>query len=61
MSTPACEDADTISRRIAELREAALPRCPLMPEKPLYDCLRTSTRCGEKCPHHADWLGPEAA
>lgn len=57
----ACEDADAISRRIAEIKADKVPRCPLFAERKLYDCLRSSSRCGEPCPLKNDWIGPETA
>lgn len=54
----ACEDADAIHAAMIAIREAAKPRCPST-KKTVHDCLRTSARCPETCPHHEFWVGPE--
>lgn len=58
MRSRAADDADTITTRINELREEAKPRCPNNPGITLYNCLRSSSRCGDSCPHAKDWMGP---
>jgi hypothetical protein len=54
----ACEDAETITRRLAELAAERQPKCP-MGTRPLYECLRMAARCPSDCPYTDDWLGPE--
>lgn len=54
----ACEDADTITGRIAEIEAERRPKCPVT-RNDLHACLRTSSRCGEHCPHRDIWVGPE--
>ena len=54
----ACEDADIIAIRMAQIREAERPMCPLVACRTLYDCLRTAAQCGDSCPHRHEWVGP---
>lgn len=54
----ASEDWDSISLRIAQIREYERPACPIRPHSTLHDCLRTAARCQGTCPHRDDWVGP---
>lgn len=56
----ACEDADKIVSRIAEIRAEAEPRCPTSPHRLLHECLRSAAPCTDACELKHDWIGPEA-
>ena len=53
------EDFDFISARIIELRREAVPKCKVT-SNPLFECLRSSAKCGDSCPDRDAWVGPEA-
>ena len=53
----ACEDGSIRAAMLA-IREAAKPRCAAT-KKTVHDCLRTSAKCPEACPHHEFWTGPQ--
>jgi hypothetical protein len=57
-SIPLADSFDFIRARLQEIRTAAVPVCPLNPDRTLFNCLRTSARCPESCPHRGDWIGP---
>lgn len=59
MTIRAADDIDFIHSRIAEIREAEKPRCPLHPHLTLHVCLRMpeASRCSSECPHKDDWIG----
>ena len=54
----AADDTDAIFARIKELADENKPKCPIANDRPLYDCLRRDPACGEHCPYHLDWIGP---
>ena len=56
--TLAHEDFKAIRAAMIAIREAAKPRCEAT-QKTVHDCLRTSAKCPEACPHSAYWVGPE--
>ena len=53
----ACEDADAIAARMAQIRSTEVPQCPRSTGMTLYACLR-ATRCSADCPYVHDWIGP---
>lgn len=55
----AIEDFDVISSSIIRIRAQADVRCPQNSGRTLYDCLRSTTACGESCEFRKDWIGPE--
>lgn len=55
----ACEDADKIVSRIAEIRAEAKPLCPMSGCRLLHGCLRSPAPCNEACEFKHDWIGPE--
>ena len=57
MSHPIADEFDAIRARLAQLREEAIPRCPMLPTQTLHECLRSSSRCNNSCPNHGDWIG----
>lgn len=59
MRTYAADDFEMINRRIGQLREEAVPTCPMISTKKLHDCLRSLHRCPETCDNHGDWIGPQ--
>lgn len=56
---PACEDSEFISNRLKELAAEREQRCPVNSGLTLYNCLRSSSKCDEACPHRGDWMGPD--
>lgn len=56
----AANDFDEIRKHRDELRKTeGYPRmCPQTAGRLLYDCLRNPVKCGDTCPHQADWVGP---
>jgi hypothetical protein len=58
MRTPAIDDFDVIGRRMREIAETEVARCRVVPERTLFNCLRSPGKCPEACPDRADWLGP---
>jgi len=58
--SPVADSFDFIRTRIEEIRAAEVPFCPLNPDRTLFNCLRSSGRCPESCPHHSDWMGPQS-
>jgi hypothetical protein len=55
----AADDFEFIRARLAELRAVSEPKCPQAGDRTLHDCLRSSARCPDACPHFNDWIGPQ--
>jgi len=58
--TYAADSFDDIRLRMGQIREAEQPMCPINTSRTLYSCLRASSRCTDSCPHHSEWIGPQA-
>lgn len=59
MKTYAADDYTLINSRIKEIKTQEEPKCPRNNGVTLFNCLRSSTRCGAECPNFHDWIGPE--
>lgn len=59
MSTRAADSFAEILANRDRIRKEAEPQCPFSPGRNLYDCLRSTARCGDACPNKNDWIGPE--
>ena len=62
MSRPSCiDDYAAIREHRDRISREAEPKCPLSEVRPLYDCLRSVTRCSDACPLHDRWIGPDGS
>lgn len=61
MSTFAADSFDEIRAARDKIRAEAVPQCPVNAGMTLFNCLRSSTKCGEKCPLKEEWIGPDPA
>lgn len=61
MSTFAADKYDEIRAARDAIRASEVQHCPVTPSVKLFACLRTTQKCGEQCPFHHDWIGPDPA
>ncbi len=55
----AADDFTLIRARKAEILADEEPKCPSNSARLLFDCLRSSSQCGDTCPYRGDWIGPQ--
>lgn len=59
MRNPAIDAFAEIRANRDRIRAEETQKCPTVPSKSLYNCLREAVRCPVTCPHHGDWIGPQ--